>query len=175
MPDNLWFIGTANQDESTYGFSDKVYDRAQVIDFQAREEEPVPLSGSVTPPLSCQALLKAFEDARKSGKGRLSELDWTFIETLDEALREKLGITFGHRIRMHMEVFVPVFVEAGGTKAEAMDIVLTRKVLRKLESRHDRDLSNTLRDLRNQIEKGKPWPDAMPVSDQFLKRKISAA
>ena len=31
VTDNIWFIGTANQDESTFEISDKVYDRAQVV------------------------------------------------------------------------------------------------------------------------------------------------
>lgn len=38
LPPNLFFIGTVNIDETTHGFSDKVYDRAQLIELSAPEE-----------------------------------------------------------------------------------------------------------------------------------------
>lgn len=38
LPPNLFFIGTVNVDETTHGFSDKVYDRAQLIELEATEE-----------------------------------------------------------------------------------------------------------------------------------------
>ena len=33
---NIWFVGTANQDESTFEISDKVYDRAQVVSLNRK-------------------------------------------------------------------------------------------------------------------------------------------
>jgi MoxR-like ATPase len=38
LPQNLYFIGTVNIDETTHGFSDKVYDRAQLIELPADRE-----------------------------------------------------------------------------------------------------------------------------------------
>ncbi|HEY9740884.1 MAG TPA: AAA family ATPase [Coleofasciculaceae cyanobacterium] len=35
LPPNLYFIGTVNVDETTHGFADKVYDRAQLIELEA--------------------------------------------------------------------------------------------------------------------------------------------
>ena len=35
LPSNLYFVGTVNIDETTHGFSDKVYDRAQLIELPA--------------------------------------------------------------------------------------------------------------------------------------------
>lgn len=37
LPPNLYFIGTVNVDETTLGFSDKVYDRAQLIELEPSE------------------------------------------------------------------------------------------------------------------------------------------
>ena len=31
VPQNLWFVGTANKDDSTFTITDKVYDRAASI------------------------------------------------------------------------------------------------------------------------------------------------
>ncbi|MBO5714016.1 MAG: hypothetical protein J6R83_01145, partial [Clostridia bacterium] len=40
VPENTWFIGTANTDDSTFTITDKVYDRSVVIDF---EEKTTPI------------------------------------------------------------------------------------------------------------------------------------
>src|SRR5688572_7751102 len=39
LPDNLFIIGTVNIDETTYMFSPKVLDRANVIEFRVNESE----------------------------------------------------------------------------------------------------------------------------------------
>ena len=35
IPQNIWYIGTANNDDSTFAISDKVYDRAQPINLDS--------------------------------------------------------------------------------------------------------------------------------------------
>jgi hypothetical protein len=48
LPPNLRFVGTVNVDETTHGFADKVYDRAQVIEIPApREAIEQHLAGAV--------------------------------------------------------------------------------------------------------------------------------
>lgn len=37
IPPNMWYIGTANNDDSTFAITDKVYDRAMPIDINTRE------------------------------------------------------------------------------------------------------------------------------------------
>jgi hypothetical protein len=39
LPPNLYVIGTVNVDETTHGFADKVHDRAQLIELEARRED----------------------------------------------------------------------------------------------------------------------------------------
>ena len=48
LPTNMWFVGTINNDDSTFAVSDKVYDRAMVMNldtkaeiFEAEEKEPI--------------------------------------------------------------------------------------------------------------------------------------
>ena len=38
LPNNMWFIGTANNDDSTFAISDKVYDRAMVMNLDTKCE-----------------------------------------------------------------------------------------------------------------------------------------
>jgi 5-methylcytosine-specific restriction endonuclease McrBC GTP-binding regulatory subunit McrB len=35
LPENLFFVGTVNVDETTHGFADKVFDRAQLLELEA--------------------------------------------------------------------------------------------------------------------------------------------
>ena len=38
LPENMWFIGTANNDDSTFAISDKVYDRAMILNLDSKTE-----------------------------------------------------------------------------------------------------------------------------------------
>lgn len=130
VPDNIWFIGTANNDDSTLSISDKVYDRAMVIELQSRAK---PFSAPDTAPLPFSAphLFSLFEQAR--GEFAMSDETRRRIERIDAYLTARLQITFGNRIMMQTEKFIPVFRACGGTEDQAVDLILARKVLRKLE------------------------------------------
>lgn len=43
---NLFFIGTINVDETTFGFADKVYDRAQLIEIEISREDMIEAIGN---------------------------------------------------------------------------------------------------------------------------------
>lgn len=133
LPRNMWYIGTANNDDSTFAISDKVYDRAMVIDIDTKA---TPFSPEKAGPvhLSAGHLLKLFDEARaayalpKETRAKISELD--------HYLMERLRISFGNRIMRQMEAFVPVYLRCGGTEREALDYLLCKKVLRKLENQN---------------------------------------
>ena len=36
IPENVWFVGTANNDDSTFAITDKVYDRASSISMNEK-------------------------------------------------------------------------------------------------------------------------------------------
>ena len=46
LPRNVFVVGTVNVDETTYMFSPKVLDRANVIEFRVAETAPSRISGS---------------------------------------------------------------------------------------------------------------------------------
>lgn len=148
---NIWFIGTANRDESTFGITDKVYDRAQILNFQSRveafnAERPKQIR------LSYSEFNGMLENAQTVRTNCINKEEWEQINLIDEFLRTNLDITFGNRIKMQMEKFVPVYVAAGGTKFEAIDYLVSHKVLRKLEGRYETYLKDRLKDLMELIE-----------------------
>lgn len=134
IPDTVWFVGTANNDDSTLAISDKVYDRAMVLDLD-RRAKPFSASGSAEGvSLTGNQLDRLFREARV--KYRLGEEIREKIEELDAYLIGHLGITFGNRIMSQIEGFIPVYLACGGREMDGVDQIIARKVLRKLENQN---------------------------------------
>ena len=55
------------------------------------------------------------------------------LEELDKYLIEHFHITFGNRIMKQIRSYIPVYVACGGDELEALDDILSKKILRKLE------------------------------------------
>ena len=137
IPPNVWFIGTANHDETTMDFADKTYDRSHVMEFPVRPEPFDRQSAPPRRPISFGALHRAFDEAIEEHGDSAKEA----IDFLDSKVRDHLARDFhvgwGPRLIRQMERYVPVVVAAGGTVGEAADHLLAMRLLRKLENRHD--------------------------------------
>ena len=130
LPGNLWYIGTINNDDSTFMVTDKVYDRAMPIDinekidpFTCREQEAMDINSSY--------LEQLFKDARE--KYAVSEKGINIINKLDDYVIHHFRIAFGNRIMKQLKDFVPVYVACGGDEVSGIDYFLAKKVLRKFE------------------------------------------
>lgn len=130
LPVNMWYVGTANNDDSTFAVSDKVYDRAMVIDINGKAK-PFEAPRATPVHVTAEYLLSLFEKAQADAP--LSTHSLRRIDELDQYLIEHLHITFGNRISHQLRLFVPAYVACGGEEWEAIDYVLCKKVLRKLE------------------------------------------
>ena len=137
IPPNVWFVGTANHDETTMDFADKTYDRSHVMEFPVRPEQFEVQDASPRRPISFGGLQRAFEEAIRRHGASAEEA----IGFLDSKVRDHLARDFhvgwGPRLIRQMERYVPVVVAAGGTVGEATDHMLAMRLLRKLENRHD--------------------------------------
>ena len=144
IPQNIWYIGTANNDDSTYAISDKVYDRAQPINLDAKG---VAFDAPDTPPmnLSFSHLDQLFHEAWD--KYPISQENLKKIQQLDLWVIEKLRVAFGNRILKQMGLFVPVYVACGGDELDGIDYVLATKIFRKFESLNLAMLREELREL----------------------------
>jgi len=130
LPVNMWYIGTANNDDSTFAISDKVYDRAIPINidtkgfkFDAPDQGPIHLD--------YQDIDRMFEEAKEEHKVSQESLDK--IELLDNYVIEHFRLAFGNRIVKQLRDFVPAYVACGGTEVDGLDYVLTNKIFRKFE------------------------------------------
>ena len=147
VTNNIWFVGTANNDDSTSLITDKVYDRAQVLDMDRREEA---FKGKRVSQISVdvESILRLFNDAKSDASNKLTTDDKDKIELVDGLLKE-MDITFGNRIMSQMDDFVPVYIACGGTKEGAIDYLITHKILRKLDERYEPYLVTKLTELES--------------------------
>ena len=133
LPVNMWFIGTANNDDSTFAISDKVYDRAMVLNLDTKAK-PFVAPRTKRMHLSVDYYEKLVNEALKEYE--ITSRNQRRIKELDEYLIEHFHITFGNRIMKQINIYVPVFVACGGDEVEAIDDILSKKVLRKLEAQN---------------------------------------
>lgn len=153
IPETTWFIGTANKDDSTYTITDKVYDRAIVISFNDRNE-PFQVTGDSDPiTLSYDYLMNLYQLAQKDEDYRLNSSDLAKFKTVTDFINETFDLTFGNRIMNQIELFVPTYVACGGSKEDALDFMLSRKVLMKLDGRFEEYVKKGLEELQKTIKK----------------------
>ena len=134
LSNNVWFLGTANNDDSTFAISDKVYDRAMVMNLNVKAD---PYHSGKKPTqikMSAAVFASLAEEAKKAHP--LTEDALKKLRDLDEYLVSTFHITFGNRIMMQIRNYVPVFIACGGTETEALDDIISKKILRKLEAQN---------------------------------------
>ncbi len=130
VPQNVWFVGTANKDDSTFTITDKVYDRASSIIMNTKAEfVDAPYTEGVT--MSYEYLKTLFDAAWKAHPISPKALD--NLGKLDDFIAQKFKITFGNRIMKQIKLFTPIYVGCGGSEYEALDYMVARKILRKFE------------------------------------------
>jgi cell division protein FtsL len=165
IPQNIWFVGTANNDDSTFTITDKVYDRAMSlffsnkgIAFEKEFTEPLPMPASY--------LEKLFADAKAANP--ISPVTLKKFDELDTFVIKNFHLAFGNRILKQMHAFVPIYVACGGTEYDAIDYVFSNKVLKKFETFNLSFLRNELVELDRMITKlfGK---NEFPISRDKIK------
>jgi len=134
VPTNVWFIGTANRDESTFVISDKVYDRAHTMNFTKRAPKvrnfgkPIPQQY-----YDYQAMNSMFSDSKQNGTFDAENNE--LIKKV-EALLAPFNISFGNRILKQIEDFVNIYKACfldENVENEAIEKILLSKVVSKLE------------------------------------------
>ena len=131
LPENMWYVGTANNDDSTFAISDKVYDRAIPININTKGVKfDAPYTENLN--LSYKHLEAMFEEAKE--KYKVSDESLEKIGKLDDYVIEHFRLAFGNRIVKQLRDFVPAYVGCGGTEVDGLDYVLTNKIFRKFEA-----------------------------------------
>lgn len=131
IPENIWFVGTANKDDSTFAITDKVYDRASSIEMN---EKAVSFTPNETKGMSISYDYITELFAKALTEHQITEKSLDAITRLDDFITVNFEITFGNRIMKQLLTFVPVYIAAGRDEVEGIDYIISRKLIRKFET-----------------------------------------
>lgn len=154
VPRNIWFIGTANHDETTNELADKTYDRSLMMTLP-KQDERFTIHKYEATSYSYSSLQKAFQQATDKHLAKVQEL---VGELADHAITNELANTFalgwGNRFERQAKRFIPVMLACGATEGEALDHLLSTRIMRngKVTGRYDvtaDDIGNLTNALEN--------------------------
>lgn len=153
VPANVWFIGTANHDETTNELADKTYDRAHVMTLP-KQDKRFTIKPFEPANYSYRSLRKAFGKARAERKEEVVKL---LKDLTGDAFTEQLGSQFelgwGNRFEKQALDFIPVMLACGASSGEALDHLLATRIMRpgKVTGRYNVS-AETLRNLKGALE-----------------------
>lgn len=151
IPQNCYFFGTANNDDSTFTISDKVYDRAVSIIFNDRAKKFDVTEQQNAMPMPYSQLEQLYKDAVVNHPVR-EELLKKFSE-LDDFCMKNFKLIFGNRIMKQLNVFLPIYVACGGSDVEGLDFFFRTKILRKFQSLNIGFLKDELNSLIDELSR----------------------
>ncbi|MBR5781428.1 MAG: hypothetical protein IKY27_05535 [Bacteroidales bacterium] len=139
LPRNLFIIGTINVDETTYMFSPKVLDRANVIEFKISDKE---MDKFLTQDMSvnieaangeCANMGKDFVEKSTKKEAESSELAHQTLISFFKVLK-KVNAEFGYRSATEIYRFITNAKSCanGMTDEEILDAAIVQKLLPKL-------------------------------------------
>ena len=166
LSENMWFIGTANNDDSTFAISDKVYDRAMILNLDNKCERfaaPKTAKLRISFEKFTSLVAEAIEEYDISARNKKR------LEALDKYLIEHFHITFGNRIMKQINQYIPVYIACGGEELEALDDILSKKVMRKLETQNPIYLRNAAEGLLQYLDE-LFGTNGMPLCKAFIQR-----
>ena len=169
IPQNVIFFGTANNDDSTFTISDKVYDRAMSLFFDDKGR-PFECANQESISVPYSQLQGLFDNA--VSQYPISEDMLKKFDVLDNFVIKKFKLAFGNRILKQLDTFIPVFMACGGSEVDGFDFIFTNKVLKKFESLNISFLKDELKELDSQLDKlyGKgTFPMAHSLIETYLK------
>lgn len=133
--DNVLFMGTVNMDESTYHFSDKVLDRANVITLHQRKFADMksfcPVKDGLFVPISADAYRKFRVENKKV---RLSNEELELLDALNEALQEsRVSRGIGYRVAFDIDRYVENIPSLKDfTRGDGLDLQIVQRILTKV-------------------------------------------
>ena len=139
VPQNVWFIGTSNHDETTNELADKTYDRAHVMTLP-KQDIQFNIEKFDKANYSFKSLQKAFHQASQKHRKEVENLLLKLSEhDITTQLTETFELGWGNRFERQAKRFIPVMLACGATEGEALDHLLSSRVMRsgKVTGRYD--------------------------------------
>ena len=139
VPRNVWFIGTANHDETTNELADKTYDRAHVMTLP-KQDHRFKITTYEKTNFSFRSLQKAFQQSTQKHTPQVQALlEQLTNHEFTQQLADTFGLGWGNRFERQAKHFIPVMLACGASEGEALDHLLSTRVMRngKVTGRYD--------------------------------------
>lgn len=166
---NIIFTGTVNVDESTFHFSDKVLDRANVITLKQGKFTAMKHLRRVALPRGEEISASVYQSFRQATPEMLlSEKELAFLDALNEAF-ENSGVNcgIGYRVAIDLNHYLANIPEGFSfTRREGLDCQAVQRILTKI-----RGSAEQLRHLVYCTEDGQVKGSLMDVLDAY--REVS--
>lgn len=150
---NVYFVGTANKDDSTFTITDKVYDRAITTEFNYRNDAFTVTEETGKINLGNSKLQALYKEALNTPEYALTKADIEKLNVISEYVYDQFDVAMGNRILNQIAHVVPVFTACGGSKETAIDFMLSKKLLSKIEGRFEDYVKSALKKLLTLLEK----------------------
>ncbi|GAB2922239.1 AAA family ATPase [Rheinheimera gaetbuli] len=140
VADNVWFIGTANHDETTFEFADKTQDRSFVLELGRNGMQQLPNTLKRSVIYSFSSLQTCFQNAISEHRADVDKIFNTlYTHEVTNVLAKRFGIGWGNRLERQARKFLPVVVASGGSMSKALDHLLSVRIFRngKVTGRYD--------------------------------------
>ena len=145
---NVVFVGTMNDDESTYSLSDKVLDRANVLHFGKPQKFEDDIHYDKVPPISIDA--DTFNEwcSQENFPNNFPEDLRTKINTLNDAL-DSVGKAFGYRVNKSITQYIQMYpgIKRAANREEQALVALAdqieMKIIPKLAGLEQNEKSDT--------------------------------
>jgi len=177
IPPNVKFVGTVNVDQTTEGFSDKVLDRANVIQFESpdlKNLHNLDQHEDVSPQFLPFSEFQEFASVETGvpAEKPLSDYD-DYLAEINEFMSGSLG--FGYRVYNAVLRYMKLiesenyYDQCEGNKGlsldEAFDRQLIQRVLPKIRGMDTKDVSSSLKRFRSFLDGGGEGPAIMEESE----------
>lgn len=133
IPDNIFFIGTINEDDSVSPISDKIFDRAQVVEFIE-----TPTSENKGDLEKADEILNDNKDYTKYNSFIYNtkfenNIKMGIVDAVNKEMDKSFGKVIGYRSIAQIETFINNFINSGGEEYDAMDMQLVSKFTPKIK------------------------------------------
>ncbi len=121
VPHNVWFVGTANHDETTNEFADKTYDRAHVMTLP-RHEAGFKIEPKLKASFSYGSLMERFDGAVAQNADEVEDLLAELTTgPLTSILQDRFDLGWGNRLESQAMRFVRSDAPHRGSHAASRD------------------------------------------------------
>lgn len=161
---NVLFTGTVNVDESTYRFSDKILDRANVITLrQGRFADLAKLKRETLPP--CEEIsADTFASFLRKDSALPTDRELALLDELNDALRQNgTACGIGFRVAVQMGAYLEnIPADREFTRKDGLDAQVVQRILTKL-----RGSFQQLSPLLSENDSGKPEGLLPDILDRY--------